>query len=58
MATLRSHVRINCSADQVWAVVTDAGAISTWFTGIETSTASGATCTASRLAASRSRRRS
>lgn len=48
MATLRSHVRINCSADQVWAVVTDAGAISTWFSGIDTSTASGATrnCTA------------
>ncbi len=31
MATLRTHLTINRPADQVWAVVSDAGAISTWF---------------------------
>lgn len=41
MATLRSHVRINRPADDVWAVVADAGGISQWFPGIETSTADG-----------------
>jgi len=41
MATLRSHITIDRPADQVWAVVSDAGAISTWFPMVQTSTASG-----------------
>lgn len=43
MATIRQHIRINRSADDVWKVVSDAGAISSWFPGIETSSASGTT---------------
>jgi len=41
MATLRSHITIDRPADEVWAVVSDAGAISTWFPTVQTSTASG-----------------
>ena len=41
MASLRSHITIDRPADQVWAVVSDAGAISTWFPMVQTSTASG-----------------
>jgi len=41
MATLRTHLTIDRPADQVWAVVSDAGAISTWFPMVQTSTASG-----------------
>lgn len=43
MATVRQHIRINRSPDDVWKVVSDAGAISSWFPGIETSSASGST---------------
>lgn len=41
MATVRQHIRINRPADDVWKVISDAGAISSWFPGIETSSASG-----------------
>lgn len=37
MATLRHHVRIARTPDEVWAVVADAGSISAWFPGIEQS---------------------
>lgn len=49
MATLRVHTRIARPADEVWAVVADAGGISRWFPGIETSTVDGRrrSCTAS-----------
>lgn len=43
MATLRSHTRIDRSPDEVWAVVSDAGAISDWFPAIEKSSATGTT---------------
>jgi carbon monoxide dehydrogenase subunit G len=35
MATIRHHVRINASPDDVWAVVSDAGGIADWAPGIE-----------------------
>ncbi len=41
MATLRSHTRIDRPADAVWSVVADAGAISTWFPAIRSSSVSG-----------------
>lgn len=37
MASLRATVRIDRPAAAVWSVVTDAGAISSWFTGITAS---------------------
>ncbi|MFU8840632.1 MAG: SRPBCC family protein [Nitriliruptoraceae bacterium] len=37
MATVRHHTTIDRSPDEVWKVVADAGAISTWFPIIETS---------------------
>lgn len=43
MATVRQHIRIDRPADDVWKVVSDAGAISSWFPGIDTSSASGST---------------
>jgi len=43
MATTRSHVRINRSADDVWKVVSDAGNIAAWFPSITTSSVSGTT---------------
>lgn len=39
MATIRHHTHINRSPDEVWKVVSDAGAISAWFPGIDTSSA-------------------
>jgi hypothetical protein len=45
VASLRSHVRIARPADEVWRVVSDAGAISTWFPAIERSTATASTRT-------------
>ncbi len=44
MASLRSTARIARPADDVWAVVSDPAAISTWFRGIEQSTAGDGTC--------------
>lgn len=41
MATIRHHAHIDRSPDEVWKVVADAGAISGWFPGIETSSAEG-----------------
>ncbi len=41
MASLRTHTRIARSADDVWVTVSYAGGISTWFPGIEQSSASG-----------------
>lgn len=41
MATLRTHITIDKPADDVWAVVSDAGSISTWFPIVQTSSASG-----------------
>lgn len=41
MATIRHHAHIDRSPDDVWKVVSDAGAISSWFPGIETSSAEG-----------------
>lgn len=42
MATIRHHTHIGRSPDDVWKVVSDAGAISNWFPGIDTSSAEGA----------------
>lgn len=39
MATIRHHAHINRTPDDVWKVVSDAGAISTWFPGIDSSSA-------------------
>lgn len=39
MATIRHHARIDAPPDDVWRVVSDAGAISTWFPLIEESSA-------------------
>lgn len=39
MASLRTHTRIARPAEDVWKVVSDAAGISTWFPGIEQSTA-------------------
>lgn len=39
MATVRHHTRIAATPDAVWQVVSDAGAISTWFPLIEESSA-------------------
>ncbi|MDQ3454368.1 MAG: SRPBCC family protein [Actinomycetota bacterium] len=41
MATLRSDIRIDRPAGEVWSVVSDAGRISEWFPSVLTSTASG-----------------
>lgn len=41
MATLRSDVTIDRPAEEVWAVVSDAGRISEWFPSILTSSADG-----------------
>ncbi len=41
MATIRHHARIDRTPDEVWQVVADAGAISTWFPLIEESRAEG-----------------
>lgn len=43
MATIRHHSHIDRSPDDVWKVVSDAGAISQWFPGIDTSNAEGNT---------------
>ncbi|MGE3795769.1 MAG: SRPBCC family protein [Dehalococcoidia bacterium] len=43
MATIRHHAHIDRSPDDVWKVVSDAGAISEWFPGIDTSIAEGNT---------------
>lgn len=40
MAAIRHHALIDATPDQVWQVVSDAGAISTWFPLIEESSAS------------------
>lgn len=40
MATIRHHVTVDRSPDDVWKVVSDAGAISTWFPGMESSSLS------------------
>lgn len=47
MATIRHHTHIERSPDDVWKVVSDAGAISAWFPGIESSGAEGTTRTCS-----------
>jgi hypothetical protein len=39
MATIGYDTHINRSPDDVWKVVSDAGAISAWFPGIDTSSA-------------------
>ncbi|MGH2684305.1 MAG: SRPBCC family protein [Actinomycetota bacterium] len=41
MATIRHHTHVDRSPDDVWKVVSDAGSISAWFPGIETSSAEG-----------------
>lgn len=41
MATIRHHAHIDRSPDEVWKLVADAGAISTWFPGIDQSSADG-----------------
>jgi uncharacterized protein YndB with AHSA1/START domain len=41
VATLRSDISIDRPAEQVWAVVSDAGRISEWFPSILTSSADG-----------------
>jgi len=43
MATIRHHAHIDRSPDEVWRVVADAGAISNWFPGIDSSSADGTT---------------
>lgn len=44
MATIRHHAHIDRTPDEVWKVVADAGAISSWFPGIDASSADGVTC--------------
>jgi hypothetical protein len=41
MATIRHHVHIDRTTDDVWKVVSDAGAIADWFPGIDRSSADG-----------------
>ena len=41
--TVRRHVRIDCSADEVWAVVGDPARIHEWFPGIVGCTVDGST---------------
>lgn len=41
MATLRSDIRIERPAEQVWPVISDAGNISAWFPLVASSTATG-----------------
>jgi uncharacterized protein YndB with AHSA1/START domain len=41
MATIRHHIHVDRHPDDVWKVISDAGAISSWFPGIETSSADG-----------------
>lgn len=41
MATLRSDIRIDRPAEEVWAVVSDAGRISDWFPSVRTSSLDG-----------------
>lgn len=41
MATLRSDITIDRPADEVWAVVSDAGRISDWFPSVLTSSLDG-----------------
>lgn len=45
MASVRTHIRIDRPAEQVWNVVSDVGAIADWFPMIESSSASGSTRT-------------
>jgi uncharacterized protein YndB with AHSA1/START domain len=35
MATIRHHARIDATPDEVWAIVSDAGAIADWAPGME-----------------------
>ena len=41
MASLRRHIRVARSADDVWKVIRDAGIIADWFPEIEKSWAEG-----------------
>lgn len=41
MATIRHHIHIDRSPDDVWQVVSDAGAIAEWFPGIDSATVDG-----------------
>ncbi len=41
MATIRHHAHIDRTPDDVWKVVADAGAISDWFPGIDSSSSDG-----------------
>ena len=41
MATTRAHVRIDRSADEVWAVVTEPVGITEWFPGVSACTLEG-----------------
>ena len=41
MGTTRRHIRIDRSADNVWNVVSDHGAIADWFPAVESSSATG-----------------
>ena len=41
MATIRHHAYIDRSADDVWKLVSDAGAIADWFPGIDTASVEG-----------------
>ena len=43
MASVRKHLRIDRSADDVWKVVTDVGNIADWFPMIESSSTAGTT---------------
>jgi uncharacterized protein YndB with AHSA1/START domain len=43
MATVRREIRINCPADDVWALVGDPTAIAKWFPGIVDATVDGTT---------------
>lgn len=45
MATLRSSIRIDRSADEVWKVVSDAGSVADWFPAFESSSATADTRT-------------
>jgi hypothetical protein len=45
MATIRHHARIDRSADDVWAVVSDFGGVADWFPSLDSSSSDGTTRT-------------
>ena len=51
MSTIRHHVRIDASADTVWALITDPVAITTWAEGLDACTFDGTSRTITAMGA-------